>query len=242
MNRFKLWIGVLTVFVLGALAGAFGTSLYHQQRFAKLMPREPMPFPPGHMVSRLLNRLDNELTLTASQKKQIRVVLEDAGKSFQQFRETYRPEMNAIKEKADARIKILLTPEQQKKFNELTARFRQHTGPPPQSGFQGEMMDGPPPPPHGMPGVRFEEMEKKLNLKPEQREAVRTILKESGDRRRSLMMKHRFGDADSPEEIQRELDEIQKDTEEKLLPVLDAEQKKIYSKIKKENKRPQPGW
>ena len=241
MNRFKLWIGVLTVFILGALAGAFGVSLYHQYRFAQLMPHAPMPFPPQNMVSRLLERLDAELTLTASQKKQIRIVLEDAGKSIQQFRETYRPEMDAIKEKADARIKTLLTPKQLEKFNELTARFRRHIGPPPRSDFQGEMMEGPPPPDEA-PGVRFEKMAKRLNLRPEQEKAVRIILEDSNTRRRSLMMKHSFGEPDSHEEIQRKLDAVEKETEKKLVPILDSEQMHIYTKIQNERKRPMPGW
>ena len=243
MNRFKLWIGVLAVFILGALAGAFGISMYHQYQFAQLMPHAPMPFPPQNMVSRLLERLDAELTLTASQKKQIRIVLEDAGKSVQQFQETYRPEMNAIKEKADARIKTLLTPKQMEKFNDLTARFRRNIGPPPPgSGFQGEMMEGPPPPPDEAPGARFEKMEKKLNLRPEQKKAVRTILEDSDSRRRSLMMNRPFGDPDSQEEIQLKLEEIEKDTEKKLLPILDAEQMQVYTTIRNERKRPIPKW
>lgn len=165
MSRFKLWLGVLIVFLLGVLAGSFGVSQYHQHRFGDMMGG-PMPFPPKDMLPRLLNSLDRELELTVSQQKKIRIILEDAMNSFEKFRAEYHPKMIAIKEKADLRIKALLTPEQTGKFNEMAERFSRHRPPPPppMHDFQKGMMDGPP------PEFMMEKNDRPLHLKPEQKE------------------------------------------------------------------------
>ncbi|MFH2063726.1 MAG: hypothetical protein ABIK15_00840 [Pseudomonadota bacterium] len=241
MSRLKLWLGVLMVFILGAAAGSFGVIQYHQHRFGHIMeaPGEGpvMPFPPKVMLPRLLDRLDQELNLTASQKKKIRIILEDAMNSFETFRAEYHPQMIAIKEKADARIKALLQPDQIGKFNDMTKRFKKHPPPPPpMSGFQGEMMDGPP------PEFIMGGMERQLHLKPEQREKVRAILDENFSQRREALMKLKLGETGTHGGIKQKISELNKETEKKLQPILDADQLGILRKIMDENTEPRHDW
>jgi hypothetical protein len=226
MSKFKLWLGVLMVFILGVLIGSFGVSKYHQHRFGDIMGPGPMPFPPKAMLSRLLNSLDRELELTVSQQKKIRIILEDAINSFEKFRAEYNPEMISIKEKADSRIKALLTPEQIKKFNEMTERFSRHRPPPPPgSDFHEGMMDGPP------PEFMMERIEKQLHLKPEQKEKVHIILDENRFLKREAFMELKFGEIDTPGTVKKRMIEINKETEKKLQPILDAEQMNRYKKM-----------
>jgi hypothetical protein len=226
MSRFKLWLGVLMVFILGVLAGSFGVSEYHLHRFGDMMGPGPMPFPPKAMLPRLLNSLDRELELTASQQKKIRIILEDAITSFEKFRAEYHPEMISIKEKADSRIKALLTPEQTRKFNQMTERFSRHRfPPPPMSDFQEGMMDGPP------PEFKMERIDRQLHLKPEQKEKVRAILEESRFLRREAFMELKFGETDTPGSGEKRMNEINEETEKKLQPILDAEQMNRFKKM-----------
>lgn len=78
MNKPKLIGGLLLVFILGALAGAWGNQLYFmhciKHRFERFAKGGLPPFMSGHRMERC-GKIINELDLTADQKKKVDDIL-----------------------------------------------------------------------------------------------------------------------------------------------------------------------
>jgi len=109
-------------------------------------PRGPMD--PAAQVA----RLKETLNLTQDQCDKILAVLKDVEPQMKALfddttlsREDKRAKMDAIRKATDAKIRAVLTEEQQKKFDSLPK------GPRPPGGPQGGSGDNPPPPPEGAP-------------------------------------------------------------------------------------------
>ena len=114
---------MVAVFVLGGLVGGLGTLL------AMRMDRRPHRRP-------FIDQLSQQLQLTPQQRTQIQAIFADAHKQFsavyQQSQDQARPQYDAIRKNVHAKIRALLTPDQQTKFDAFLKRL----GPPP---------SGPPP-------------------------------------------------------------------------------------------------
>jgi len=78
MNKPKLIGGLLLIFILGALAGAWGNQLYFihsiKHRFERFAKGGQPPFMSGHRMERC-EKIINELDLTADQKKKVDDIL-----------------------------------------------------------------------------------------------------------------------------------------------------------------------
>ncbi len=74
------------------------------------------PFPP------FLDRLRLDLNLQDEQVTAIRRIFQETRKEFHLARLQECPEMKAMREKTNARIREVLTPEQQKQFDDFIAR------------------------------------------------------------------------------------------------------------------------
>jgi Spy/CpxP family protein refolding chaperone len=87
-----------------------------------------------------IDQLTQDLQLTPQQRSQIQGIFADAHKRFnavfQQSQDQARPQYDAIRKDVHARIRAILTPAQQAKFDALLKRL------------------GPPRGPHGPPGGR----------------------------------------------------------------------------------------
>jgi Spy/CpxP family protein refolding chaperone len=64
-----------------------------------------------------------DLSLTDQQAAEIRAILDQTRNEYRALREKYRPQYDAARQSARARIRALLTPEQQQKFD---ARAAEH--------------------------------------------------------------------------------------------------------------------
>lgn len=118
---------MVAVFVLGGIVGGLGTIL------ARRMDRTPRRRP-------FIDRLTQDLQLTAQQRTQIQAIFADGHRRFnqvfQQSQDQARPQYDAIRKDVHARIRAILTPTQQAKFDALLKQL------------------GPPRGPHGPPGGR----------------------------------------------------------------------------------------
>lgn len=229
MSKFKLWLGVLVVFICGALAGMLGSNIYYKNRLGDMMERGPFPFPPGKMLPRLLDGLDNELNLTDAQKNDVRKILRNTADSFRKMRTKYRPEMEKIKERTDAQILKVLDPEQQEQFHKMMERFKKsHL--PPRPGFHRGGRPGP-------PAFMMDEMEKELHLKPDQKEKVRAILDESRTRQRDAAIDFRFKEPKNHDAMKVKMFQIELETEKNLKSVLSDKQLEILKQMKKEKNK-----
>jgi Spy/CpxP family protein refolding chaperone len=108
---------LILAFLLGAAAGGFGFGVY-RARFG----RHPGPEQFERMV---LHRLSRELDLKPDQQEQVQAILRDTGQDFARLREEMRPRFQEIRTKGRDRIRAVLDPSQQTKFEALSARWEQ---------------------------------------------------------------------------------------------------------------------
>jgi hypothetical protein len=99
------------VFALGLASGALGLRLYEQSRGTSGDRRW------GHFDrERYVSRVTQELQLNADQRKELDRILDDTRDEFAKLRETIQPRVGEIKERTRARIRQMLTPDQQQRF------------------------------------------------------------------------------------------------------------------------------
>ena len=117
MKRWKLVSGLLLVFVLGILAGAFGTRIYLKDRFAHLRkdPKARQAF--------IMRKLSKELELTQDQKIKVEKIVEQVGAKRREFFLKKRPEIKKIMDEGFLQIKKELNNDQQKKLDVLREEF-----------------------------------------------------------------------------------------------------------------------
>lgn len=115
MQKWKIVAGLLLVFVLGALTGALSTGIALKRHH---------PFFSGAPEGRkafIMKRLSRKLDLSADQKVRIEAIIDRVqSETFQQMRDGRRF-MHRQLEKGFAEIRKELTPEQQRRFDEMKA-------------------------------------------------------------------------------------------------------------------------
>ncbi|HOO91017.1 MAG TPA: hypothetical protein PLA74_09380 [Syntrophales bacterium] len=138
-NKVKVSVGILLVFVLGVLAGSFGTKAYMKYRFSHFMQR-------GHEARTefLLGQLSRDLDLTEDQRTEIRKILTDSHQRLNQISRRCQPEIRGIIEHDFEMIRELLNDEQKPKFDQFQKQFHKKGK---QRAFQPPL----PPPPHRSP-------------------------------------------------------------------------------------------
>ncbi len=112
MTRLKIWLVILGVFLLGGVLGAALDSVYRlKARGGRHEERDKRRF----------EEMRRDLALTDEQAAQIRAILDETRNEYRALREKCRPQYDAARSAARARIRALLTPEQQQKFDARTA-------------------------------------------------------------------------------------------------------------------------
>jgi hypothetical protein len=144
MNKIKVIIGLLLIFMLGVLVGSLGTHLYFKYRFERFAYSGPPPLMQG-----LMRIMIHKLSLTKAQQVEIEKIIRPADKKLSSFREKFRPEFEKIIDDTMAQIKKKLNDEQKKKLDRLRDDLKRGgpRKPPPDALRRGGPMK-PPPPPH----------------------------------------------------------------------------------------------
>jgi hypothetical protein len=119
MTRFA-WKQVLITFAVSFVLGvAFGRWEFsdgmHKKKWST--PQEKQQW--------ILKRLDSKLYLNAEQEKQITGILQETIPQIEAIRAKVRPETDAVREGARQRIRPLLTMEQQKKYDQMEAEWKE---------------------------------------------------------------------------------------------------------------------
>jgi Spy/CpxP family protein refolding chaperone len=112
----QVWALIAVVFVLGTLTGASVISLYHTRRAAGSASEKH-----GGPRRGMIEKMKQELNLTDEQAVQIQALMEESRKDFRAAFDAC-PQLKETRDKTAARIRPLLTAEQQQKFDELRAR------------------------------------------------------------------------------------------------------------------------
>jgi len=127
MKKWKLFTGVALVFVLGVVAGSLGTGFYHKYLFARHKGD------PSARKAFILKRFCQKLDLTENQKNEFKGIIDQLeGKREQYFRKS-RLELGKIMDQGFSQMREVLSPKQQKKFDELKKRHERHRKP--RTGF-----------------------------------------------------------------------------------------------------------
>lgn len=119
-TRLKIWLVVLSVFVLGGITGAALDSVYRLK--ASGVERGGVH---GH-PEKMFDRMKSDLSLTDSQAEAVRAILDQTRNEFRALRNQVEPQYDALRQQTRAKIRALLTPEQQQKFDARVAEHDAH--------------------------------------------------------------------------------------------------------------------
>ena len=109
----KIWLVLLVVFLLGSVTGAALTGLYRSRAGGGAEARDG---------AKRFEKMRSELNLTDQQTTSVRAILDETRNEYRTLRTELRPRFEEPRTKARARIRALLTPEQQQKFDALVAQ------------------------------------------------------------------------------------------------------------------------
>jgi Spy/CpxP family protein refolding chaperone len=110
-TTFKIWLVLVVVFVLGSVTGAAITGFYHAMAHnTHSAPRDRM------------EKIRRDLNLTDEQMKSVSAILDETRNEYKQLKTELKPRFDEPRQKARTRIRALLSPEQQQKFDAMVAQ------------------------------------------------------------------------------------------------------------------------
>ena len=112
----KIWLVLVVVFVLGSVTGATLTGLYRSRASGD------RPEARERAKSERFEKMRRELSLTDQQTTSVRAILDETRNEYRALRTELRPRFDEPRQKARARIRALLTPEQQQKFDAMVVQ------------------------------------------------------------------------------------------------------------------------
>ncbi len=231
MSKFKLWIGIALVFILGSLAGSLGMGMYIQHRFERFVFEDSRPDHPPHppMMRLLMRRLDKELDLTETQRHEIENLMNQTFENIHSVMREKHPELERLAEENLARIKEKLNAEQKEKldrlklFEKMKKRFQhKHSFRP---GFSDEKIDG-----------IFMELKERLKFNEAQEKEIQPIVKESLTNRKKIVESYLRQNLRNRNAMRNEMHELQETVEKQLEDLLSEEQMNTYREIQEERR------
>jgi Spy/CpxP family protein refolding chaperone len=111
----KIWLAVVGVFILGCVTGVSLDSVY------RLRAGDRSEAHRKGGKDEVFERMKRDLNLNEQQATQIRAILDQTREDYRQLRAEVRPRYDAARQNARTKIRALLTPEQQQKFDARVA-------------------------------------------------------------------------------------------------------------------------
>ena len=115
--RLKIWLVLVAVFAFGCVTGAALDGLYRSRAGGRAERGEDE----RRKSEAHFERMRRELNLTDDQTTRVRSVLDETREEYRRLRAEVRPRFEEPRLKARARIRELLSSEQQQKFDALAA-------------------------------------------------------------------------------------------------------------------------
>lgn len=156
MSKWKIWVGLLVLFLSGVLIGSVGTRMYVRHKISGMFAKErPV------IRDLFFRRLTRELDLSKEQRREIEQIANRASEKFHTLRGQHRGEAEAILDQAVSEMRKYLSPEQQEQLERIRERMktwrkqRRHRPHPPEHppppGMKGHLPPPPRPPPPDAP-------------------------------------------------------------------------------------------
>jgi Spy/CpxP family protein refolding chaperone len=115
-TKLKMWLVLVAVFVLGSVTGVALTGLYRSRAAGD------RPETREKAMHERFEKMRTELKLTDEQTKAVQAIIDETRNEYRALRTELRPRFEEPRQKARARIRALLTPEQQQKFDSMIAQ------------------------------------------------------------------------------------------------------------------------
>jgi Spy/CpxP family protein refolding chaperone len=122
-SRLVAGVVIVLVFVAGVAVGCFVHQSMPRHGFPGLAIGGPPPGPPRELKGWMLGRLDRELKLTPDQHARIDTVLTRREGDIRALMGETRPRFEAIAARTRSEIQAVLTPDQQRKFTDITRQI-----------------------------------------------------------------------------------------------------------------------
>ncbi len=119
MKRWKSILGVLLVFLLGALAGAAIEHRVDRHRVDAVLSGRG-----GATVDLIVRRLSRSLDLDRAQQEQVRAIVTETHREIAEIRKPVQARTEAAIDGSRARVRAILRPDQQEKFDRIQAERR----------------------------------------------------------------------------------------------------------------------
>src|SRR5436853_5531475 len=116
-TRLKVWLVLVVVFVLGSITGAALTGLYRSRAGADR---------PEKAMHDRFEKMRRELNLTDEQTKAVSNILDETRNEYRALHMELKPRFDEPRQKARAKIRALLSAEQQQKFDAMVAQRDAH--------------------------------------------------------------------------------------------------------------------
>jgi Spy/CpxP family protein refolding chaperone len=110
----KIWLALVSVFALGCITGFSLDSVYRLRAGGERSEGRKNK-------EAVFERMKRDLNLNDQQATQIRAILEETRDEYRQLRAECKPRYDAVRQDARTKIRALLTPEQQQKFDAKVA-------------------------------------------------------------------------------------------------------------------------
>ena len=117
--KLQVWLAISLVFVLGGITGASLDRFYLAQSSKDKLDRR---FGGPGNPNRFLERLTKDLSLSSDQVESVRKIFEESRKEFPPSKLQECPGLKEARQRTRERINAVLTPEQRKLNDELTAQ------------------------------------------------------------------------------------------------------------------------
>ena len=115
-TKLKMWLVLVAVFVLGSVTGVALTGLYRSRAAGD------RPETREKAMHERFEKMRTELKLTDEQTKAVQAIIDETRNEYRALRTELRPRFEEPRQKARTRIRALLTPEQQQKFDSMIAQ------------------------------------------------------------------------------------------------------------------------
>ncbi len=111
VTRLKIWLVVVGVFLLGGVTGASLDSLYRLRASGDARHER------GGRRGDVFEKMKKDLNLTEQQGTEIRAIIDQSREEFRALRNEVSPRYDEVRARARTRIRALLNPEQQQRFD-----------------------------------------------------------------------------------------------------------------------------
>ncbi|MBI3650316.1 MAG: hypothetical protein HY231_04645 [Acidobacteria bacterium] len=112
----KIWSGVAAVFLLGCITGAAVNGLYLSGADHDTTTLAP------HDANEYFQTLKREVNLTPQQQESMSAILDEMRTEYKSVCAEVRPRYYNVRESARLKMRKLLTPEQQKRFDAIVTK------------------------------------------------------------------------------------------------------------------------